>query len=255
VFDGKGIRRFVAHFGVLRPVHRLSHKHYCCRDCHPAPAATAAVIAATAAPTAATALQSIMGLLVNTIPTIIPVISFLTRLLLLLLLLLPPMQSLMGLLVNTIPTIIPVISFLAYLLLLKQPLSAAQAFTALSLFNILRFPLFQLPQIVTQVREGVTRFLLVLRSHPVQALQQSGVLQRALQLLWRVLNKRQFGSTAGCRVSSNCHGLGLGNTAHCLSVSAYTTGHASARRIGSSARRAHSCLYVCVCICVHVFSA
>lgn len=57
----------------------------------------------------------------------------------------------MGLLVNTIPTIIPVISFLAYLLLLKQPLSAAQAFTALSLFNILRFPLFQLPQIVTQV--------------------------------------------------------------------------------------------------------
>jgi hypothetical protein len=43
-------------------------------------------------------------------------------------------------------------SFLAYLLLMRQPLSAAQAFTALSLFNILRFPLFQLPQIVTQVR-------------------------------------------------------------------------------------------------------
>jgi hypothetical protein len=58
----------------------------------------------------------------------------------------------MGLLVNTIPTIIPVMSFLAYLLLMRQPLSAAQAFTALSLFNILRFPLFQLPQIVTQVR-------------------------------------------------------------------------------------------------------
>jgi hypothetical protein len=58
----------------------------------------------------------------------------------------------MGLLVNTIPTLIPVFSFLAYLLLMRQPLSAAQAFTALSLFNILRFPLFQLPQIVTQVR-------------------------------------------------------------------------------------------------------
>jgi hypothetical protein len=58
----------------------------------------------------------------------------------------------MGLLVNTIPTIIPVVSFLAYLLLKREPLSAAQAFTALSLFNILRFPLFQLPQIVTQVR-------------------------------------------------------------------------------------------------------
>jgi len=60
-------------------------------------------------------------------------------------------QSLMGLLVNTIPTLIPVASFLAYLLLMRRPLSAAQAFTALSLFNILRFPLFQLPQIVTQV--------------------------------------------------------------------------------------------------------
>ena len=62
------------------------------------------------------------------------------------------LQSLMGLLVNTIPTLIPVASFLAYLLLMRQPLSAAQAFTALSLFNILRFPLFQLPQILTQVR-------------------------------------------------------------------------------------------------------
>jgi hypothetical protein len=56
--------------------------------------------------------------------------------------------------VNTIPTIIPVVSFLAYLLLKREPLSAAQAFTALSLFNILRFPLFQLPQIVTQVRRN-----------------------------------------------------------------------------------------------------
>lgn len=58
----------------------------------------------------------------------------------------------MGVLVNAIPTIIPVVTFLAYLLIRQEPLSAAQAFTALSLFNVLRFPLFQLPQIVTQVR-------------------------------------------------------------------------------------------------------
>jgi hypothetical protein len=58
----------------------------------------------------------------------------------------------MGVLVNAIPTIIPVMTFLAYLLIRREPLSAAQAFTALSLFNVLRFPLFQLPQIVTQVR-------------------------------------------------------------------------------------------------------
>jgi uncharacterized MnhB-related membrane protein len=57
----------------------------------------------------------------------------------------------MGVLVNAIPTIIPVMTFLAYLLIRREPLSAAQAFTALSLFNVLRFPLFQLPQIVTQV--------------------------------------------------------------------------------------------------------
>jgi hypothetical protein len=57
----------------------------------------------------------------------------------------------MGVLVISIPTITPVLTFITYLVIIKQPLTAAQAFTALSLFNILRFPLFQLPQIVTQV--------------------------------------------------------------------------------------------------------
>ncbi|WIA43760.1 hypothetical protein OEZ86_010184 [Tetradesmus obliquus] len=64
------------------------------------------------------------------------------------------LQSLMGVLVNAIPTIIPVMTFLAYLLIRREPLSAAQAFTALSLFNVLRFPLFQLPQIVTQATQA-----------------------------------------------------------------------------------------------------
>eukprot|EP00882_Tetradesmus_deserticola_P019531 GHRQ01021027.1.p1 GENE.GHRQ01021027.1~~GHRQ01021027.1.p1 ORF type:complete len:162 (-),score=34.97 GHRQ01021027.1:263-748(-) len=63
----------------------------------------------------------------------------------------------MGVLVNAIPTIIPVATFLAYLIIRREPLSAAQAFTALSLFNVLRFPLFQLPQIVTQVRPEAHR--------------------------------------------------------------------------------------------------
>ncbi|KAF6252635.1 hypothetical protein COO60DRAFT_504509 [Scenedesmus sp. NREL 46B-D3] len=64
------------------------------------------------------------------------------------------LQSLMGVLVNAIPTIIPVVTFLAYLLIRQEPLSAAQAFTALSLFNVLRFPLFQLPHIVTQATQA-----------------------------------------------------------------------------------------------------
>ncbi len=45
-----------------------------------------------------------------------------------------------------VPTIVPVATFAAYLLV-GHTLSAAEAFTALALFNVLRFPLFMLPQV------------------------------------------------------------------------------------------------------------
>jgi hypothetical protein len=44
-----------------------------------------------------------------------------------------------------------VASFLVFLLVRRVPLSPSEAFTSLALFNVLRFPLFQLPQIITQV--------------------------------------------------------------------------------------------------------
>jgi ATP-binding cassette subfamily C (CFTR/MRP) protein 1 len=67
--------------------------------------------------------------------------------------LLPPLpQSYIGILVNAIPSVVPVVTFGAYVLLTHSSLSPGQAFTALSLFNVLRFPLFQLPMIITQVR-------------------------------------------------------------------------------------------------------
>ncbi|KIY96166.1 hypothetical protein MNEG_11795 [Monoraphidium neglectum] len=59
----------------------------------------------------------------------------------------------MGFLVNAVPTLVPVASFAAYLLMGRN-LSAAEAFTSLSLFQVLRFPLFQLPQIITQATQA-----------------------------------------------------------------------------------------------------
>lgn len=51
----------------------------------------------------------------------------------------------------TSPMLIAVTSFASYTLLQKQPLTAPIAFTALSLFNILRFPLDQLADMISNV--------------------------------------------------------------------------------------------------------
>ena len=48
---------------------------------------------------------------------------------------------------NAAPVVAPVASFATYLLL-HERLSPSEAFTALTLFNVLRFPLFQLPMLV-----------------------------------------------------------------------------------------------------------
>ena len=47
---------------------------------------------------------------------------------------------------NAIPTLVSVLTFTAYILL-GHKLTAAKAFTSLSLFTVLRMPLFQLPQV------------------------------------------------------------------------------------------------------------
>jgi hypothetical protein len=59
------------------------------------------------------------------------------------------------LLLQTIPTLVTIATFTVYVLL-GNDLTAAKAFTALSLFAVLRFPLFQLPMVIQQVvRAGV----------------------------------------------------------------------------------------------------
>lgn len=51
---------------------------------------------------------------------------------------------------NSIPVLVTVISFGVYTLLGGE-LTPAKAFTSLSLFAVLRFPLFMLPNLITQV--------------------------------------------------------------------------------------------------------
>ena len=51
---------------------------------------------------------------------------------------------------NSIPVVVTVVSFGVYSLL-GGDLTPAKAFTSLSLFAVLRFPLFMLPNLITQV--------------------------------------------------------------------------------------------------------
>ncbi|MEW5311484.1 MAG: hypothetical protein WDW38_003194 [Sanguina aurantia] len=69
------------------------------------------------------------------------------------------LQSIMLFVVYAVPTIIPVITFAVYMYL-GHDLTSVEAFTALSLFNVLRFPLFLLPQLIslaTQARVSLNR--------------------------------------------------------------------------------------------------
>ncbi|GAX80188.1 hypothetical protein CEUSTIGMA_g7626.t1 [Chlamydomonas eustigma] len=54
---------------------------------------------------------------------------------------------------NSLPTIIPVATFSAYLLL-GNNLSSTEAFVSLALFNVLRLPLFMLPQLMSQLTQA-----------------------------------------------------------------------------------------------------
>lgn len=55
-----------------------------------------------------------------------------------------------GFILNSIPVVVTVTSFGVFTLL-GGDLTPARAFTSLSLFAVLRFPLFMLPNIITQV--------------------------------------------------------------------------------------------------------
>jgi ABC-type multidrug transport system fused ATPase/permease subunit len=55
---------------------------------------------------------------------------------------------------NTVPVVITFFSFLVYTVIEKKPLHASIAFTAISLFNILRVPLDQLGDMIAHVQES-----------------------------------------------------------------------------------------------------
>lgn len=55
---------------------------------------------------------------------------------------------------NTVPVVITFFSFLVYTVVEKKPLHASIAFTAISLFNILRVPLDQLGDMIAHVQES-----------------------------------------------------------------------------------------------------
>ena len=50
-----------------------------------------------------------------------------------------------------LPTMVALCSFTSYTLILEKPLTAERAFASLSLFSLLIFPLFQLPQILVSL--------------------------------------------------------------------------------------------------------
>ena len=61
-------------------------------------------------------------------------------------------RGLNSFLISAIPVIVAVVSFTAYSYLPSNPpLTASQAFTALSLFGVLRFPLMQLPNVINSM--------------------------------------------------------------------------------------------------------
>lgn len=60
------------------------------------------------------------------------------------------LSALNTLILQTIPTLVTIATFSLYVIL-GNTLTATKAFTALSLFSVLRFPLFQLPMVVSFV--------------------------------------------------------------------------------------------------------
>jgi ABC-type multidrug transport system fused ATPase/permease subunit len=76
-------------------------------------------------------------------------------------------RSVNSFVISAIPVVVAVVSFAAYSWRSPEPLTAVQAFTALSLFQILRFPLMQLPSVINSLGacrvslDRITQFLLL----------------------------------------------------------------------------------------------
>lgn len=67
------------------------------------------------------------------------------------------LAALNTLILQTVPTVVTIATFSVYVLLGNE-LTATKAFTAMSLFSVLRFPLFQLPMVMSQVTRTQVAF-------------------------------------------------------------------------------------------------
>lgn len=67
------------------------------------------------------------------------------------------LSALNTLVLQTVPTLVTIATFAMYVLL-GNTLTANKAFTSLSLFSVLRFPLFQLPMVVSQAVKASVAF-------------------------------------------------------------------------------------------------
>jgi ABC-type multidrug transport system fused ATPase/permease subunit len=100
-------------------------------------------------------------------------------------------QALSGAVYTTIPLMVGICTFTAYIAS-GHTLTVATALTSLALFEILRFPLFMLPQVMNNIVEArvsldrVQTFLMEPEKHsvPVKPLQQPGVLMDKSTLIW-----------------------------------------------------------------------
>ncbi|RVW39525.1 ABC transporter C family member 2 [Vitis vinifera] len=139
---------------------------------------------------------------------------------------------------NSIPVIVTVTSFGAFTLL-GGDLTPARAFTSLSLFAVLRFPLNMLPNLITQVLSFNLCYVYVLSSSaesPMQLFDQGKVeTQKYLNALdlersiTRLLMHIQYSSTQ--KLSSQCGLEKFSVGVQWLTTSVVVTAHVSIQRL------------------------
>jgi ABC-type multidrug transport system fused ATPase/permease subunit len=107
-------------------------------------------------------------------------------------------QCLSGVLYTTIPLLVSISTFATYIALGHQ-LDVATALTSLALFDLLRFPLFMLPQVLNNVVEArvsvdrIQSYLLEPEKVPVHShpLKGPGILMKKATLVWDSALKRR----------------------------------------------------------------
>eukprot|EP00600_Ochromonadales_sp_CCMP1393_P017669 CAMPEP_0175031920 /NCGR_PEP_ID=MMETSP0005-20121125/21113_1 /TAXON_ID=420556 /ORGANISM="Ochromonas sp., Strain CCMP1393" /LENGTH=1650 /DNA_ID=CAMNT_0016292283 /DNA_START=12 /DNA_END=4964 /DNA_ORIENTATION=+ len=109
--------------------------------------------------------------------------------------------SMSGALYTSIPLMVAILTFITYIALGNE-LNVATALTSLALFDLLRFPLFMLPQVLNNVVEAkvsvdrVQNFLIETEKQPVSSypLKRNGAMLEKATLVWESAVRRKPGS-------------------------------------------------------------